>query len=304
MIGITLWGQSAGGGSVSSYAYSWPEDPKVAGLIADSGSAVRFISNQDTAQSNFTALAGMVGCGDLSPDEELACMRNVDARDLENTFSWYVNNATGPRLAFSPVVDEKVVFSNYTERTLNGQIADLPMITGYNTNEGASFVPYTEDGPGEEVLFNTTLSRIGCSVAQNVLIRNLANLTTYRYEYAGDFSNISPLPWFGAYHSSELPMLFGTHYEYRGNSTEYQWEVANAMQALWVSFAENPARGPVRISPGAASLEPQGNPNDGPLFEWPLFEQESDNLLIMADGDTMFKLGSASESDSFCTFTL
>lgn len=29
---------------------------------------------------------------------------------------------------------------------------------------------------------------------------------------------------------AELPMVFGTHWEYRGNSTEYEWSVATAMQ--------------------------------------------------------------------------
>ena len=30
--------------------------------------------------------------------------------------------------------------------------------------------------------------------------------------------------------TAELPLLFGTHYEYRGNSTEYEWQVALGMQ--------------------------------------------------------------------------
>lgn len=34
--------------------------------------------------------------------------------------------------------------------------------------------------------------------------RLLAGLTTYRYEYAGNFSNVSPLSWMGAYHSCQF----------------------------------------------------------------------------------------------------
>lgn len=33
--------------------------------------------------------------------------------------------------------------------------------------------------------------------------RLAAGRTTYRYEYDGNFSNISPLPWMGAYHSGK-----------------------------------------------------------------------------------------------------
>lgn len=31
---------------------------------------------------------------------------------------------------------------------------------------------------------------------------------------------------------AELPILFGTHYEYRGNSTDFEWEVAGLMQGM------------------------------------------------------------------------
>lgn len=29
-------------------------------------------------------------------------------------------------------------------------------------------------------------------------------------------------------------MIFGTHWEYRGNSTEYEWEVATVMQGQYI----------------------------------------------------------------------
>jgi hypothetical protein len=35
--------------------------------------------------------------------------------------------------------------------------------------------------------------------------------------------------------AAELPLLFGTHYEYRGNSTEYEWQVAEGMQSKFTS---------------------------------------------------------------------
>lgn len=74
--------------------------------------------------------------------------------------------------------------------------------------------------------------------------------STYRYYYTGNFSNISPLPWIGATHSgmlailtyrlklffvltrltAELPLLFGTHYLYRGNSTGFEWQTSYGME--------------------------------------------------------------------------
>lgn len=32
------------------------------------------------------------------------------------------------------------------------------------------------------------------------------------------------------YPIAELPIIFGTHPEYRGNSTEFEWDVASSMQ--------------------------------------------------------------------------
>lgn len=47
----------------------------------------------------------------------------------------------------------------------------------------------------------------------------------------------------GAYHQSEIPMLFGTHGNYRGPSTEFQVAVSEAMQDAWRAFADNPLNG-------------------------------------------------------------
>jgi hypothetical protein len=37
--------------------------------------------------------------------------------------------------------------------------------------------------------------------------------------------------------AAELPLLFGTHYEYRGNSTEYEWQVAEGMQSKLLALS-------------------------------------------------------------------
>lgn len=133
-------------------------------------------------------------------------------------------------------------------------------------------------------------------MAVEVKNRNLAGLTTYRYQYAGNFSNISPLPWFGAYHSSELPMVFGTHYEYRDASTQFQWDVSYAMQALWLSFAEDPSRGPARLALDGVAA----NPNNSSYFAWPTFQQGSSNMLLFAENHTVMQLVTSGRIDDYC----
>lgn len=47
----------------------------------------------------------------------------------------------------------------------------------------------------------------------------------------------------GAYHSSELPLLCGTHPNYRGPSTQLEYATSHAMQDAWVAFATDPVSG-------------------------------------------------------------
>lgn len=169
------------------------------------------------------------------------------------------------------------------------------MIIGSNTNEGAGFVSFTPDGPGAATLASET-KIISCPVGKEVKNRNLGDLPTYRYQYAGNFSNISPLPWFGAYHSSELPLLFGTHDEYRGRSTKFEWEVSYAMEALWLSFAEDPTRGPGRVAVGNAPA----NPNNKSYFEWPEFKQGGEDMLLIAKNNELMQLVSSDSIDDSC----
>lgn len=129
---IVLWGQSAGGTSVAMYPYAWTEDPIVAGLIADSGSAGS-INGADTAHTNFTSLAGMVGCGGLSSSAEVACVRNVPAQRLEDALSLYGESGKLPALRFTPTPDGVVVFSNYTERLLSGELAQTVSLNPVHT---------------------------------------------------------------------------------------------------------------------------------------------------------------------------
>lgn len=87
-------------------------------------------------------------------------------------------------------------------------------------------------------------------------MRQLTGLKTYAYQYSGNFSNVSPKPWLGAYHSSEIPMLMGTHPNYRGPSIALEYATSHAMQDAWVAFASNPGAG---AGPGWRAYEKLGD---------------------------------------------
>lgn len=84
----------------------------------------------------------------------------------------------------------------------------------------------------------------GFQITNDYLSERLENnRTTHRYFYTGNFTNISPRSWMGAYHESELPMLFGTHMNFRGNSTPFEYDLSHVMQDAYVAFVTDPVNG-------------------------------------------------------------
>ncbi|EOD49267.1 putative chlorogenic acid esterase precursor protein [Neofusicoccum parvum UCRNP2] len=271
---MVIWGQSAGAVAVDYYNFAQIEDPIVKGLIMDSGTAhLDQLTSWDLPHSNFSFVASGLGCGNqTSAAAELACMRDVPGWKIEKFVAEYEDSGESPSITFSPRVDNKWVFGNYTERARNGDVSDLvsgdicpiilvvdkktkrtfadaclppfqPAIIGFNKAEGLFLAPYSVDGPDPATAATLGYEYFWCPATKTTYERLDAGLTTHRYFYAGNFSNVSPRPWNGAYHSSELPLLFGTHGDFRGASTAFEVEVSHALQDAWVAFARDPKKG-------------------------------------------------------------
>lgn len=105
------------------YSLAWHKDPIVNGLIMSSGTAL-IEDGSGPRYSNFSYVASRVGCGNISiAEDELQCMKNVDATVLEDVLAEYHNSGATPGLAFGSSADEKTVFANYTDRVLQGKVA-------------------------------------------------------------------------------------------------------------------------------------------------------------------------------------
>lgn len=122
---MVIWGQSAGSLSVESFQYAYPEDPIVKGAVLDSGSVYMQTLDLESATGSFAFVAERFGCGGLGPEGEVECMRGVPADEIEDFLDEHLTAGAAPMLAFSPVKDERVIFSNYTQRTVDGAIADI-----------------------------------------------------------------------------------------------------------------------------------------------------------------------------------
>jgi hypothetical protein len=82
---------------------------------------------------------------------------------------------------------------------------------------------------------------------------------------AGNYSNISPEPWLGAYHWTDLLMIFGTYVKMVGDIPQAEIDTSAAMQDYFVAFLKEGAS--VTSSVGWPVFQYQGKSN-GSIIEF------------------------------------
>ena len=278
---ILLWGQSAGAISVDYHNFAFWDNPIAHASFSQSGTAIKALETDDYEHTNFTFVANQFGCNvHDDEDAQMRCMQDVPTDDILN----FINNYNGfEKLTFLPIADDKLVFSNYTDRALNGYISPNPAIFTDVANNNAALVPWPSAnpaaGPNETAVVQGTLSDWVCPTADTSALRTKAGLLTYRAQYAGNFSNETPYPWMGAYHCADLTMFFGT-YGYNAlqtNSTPTALErtTSEVMQDYLLAFMREPYTG----------LQEKG---------WAAFSNGSAVLRFGADGISVQNVSSTS----------
>jgi carboxylesterase type B len=118
-----LFGESAGGSSVDYYAYAWPDDPIVSGLIVQSGTAMMsdlFKPAEDGGKS-WHDLATKLGCG-ASGTSLLKCVQSKTIAQVQDAGPSPKGNGVAALVpAFAPTADEKTVFSDVYNRAKAGK---------------------------------------------------------------------------------------------------------------------------------------------------------------------------------------
>lgn len=185
---MTLFGQSAGGQSVDFYNYAYPDDPLVAGFIAQSGVANAGVGSggvYDPEGNNFTYIASAVGCGNITDkDAEFECMQKADASALIEVYNKYNSTLNGGKsLSFTTLADNQTRFSNYTDLQARGLFARIPTIYSSCNNEGASLVTYNEAGINQTAADRTTLSLATCPGATASAARVKYDVPVWRVRY-------------------------------------------------------------------------------------------------------------------------
>lgn len=181
--------------------------------------------------------------------------------------NWYVSFATSFKKCW------KVALLNSPKK---------PAIIGFDANEGIFLAPYVATGSNQTIADEISYSYFWCPATKTTYERLAANRTTHRFFYAGNFTNISPKPWMGAYHGSELPLLFGTH-NLNGNSTAFEDAVSQTMQDAYVAFASDPENGLTEAN-----------------VEWPAYEGMGGQVRAYAEDGVVTQMRPLTDIEDKC----
>lgn len=251
---ITLFGQSAGSTSISTYGYAYASDPIAHGLITQSGTADSFGNPAADSTASFQALATLLGCNSTSSTTEgisaaVTCIRAQSA-DAVLAAAAQVPATTSVLGTFAPTADNKTAFGEYTSLTESGAFAKVPRLHGSNTDEGGSFaLDFALLGLVLPPAYWDwhTLAFFGCPTAASAegLAQAAPDVSSWRYMYAGDYPNmrLTENPSLGAYHGAELNPLFGTSESLGGRDTPAEAAMGKYMRAAWAAFAKDPVAG-------------------------------------------------------------
>lgn len=128
------------------------------------------------------------------------------------------------------------------------------------------------------------LSSFTCPNAFEAKQRVKYNIPTWRYRYFGHWKNLQLYPGSGAYHGTELEMVFGNSGAVSGiPPSAKEVKTSRLMQHAWATFADNPDNGLTGLG-------------------WPEYDPESKTLIEIANhNQPSIRLVKPSVTDAECS---
>ncbi|VVE64673.1 Para-nitrobenzyl esterase [Pandoraea captiosa] len=308
---VTIFGESAGGHSVLAQMVS----PAAKGLfqraIVESGAYGLRQPSLKEANVWGRKIASDLGCGDGEDDSVASCLRKASTEAI-------LQHGTN-RLPIAQVyVDGTIIPSDFIDAFQAGRFLRVPVINGYNENEGAFFAGLAElqrkrpiaERDTREALVGSFGPRIGASLynianfppgATDVTqkyasffgrskficssILTSAILSRYVPVYAYDFADESAPPLldqasipYGAAHTSELQYLFSGFHGDSGHQTPL-----NARQRQLAD----------RMTSNWTTFARSGSPNASGADRWKRFDETNEETLrYTANGATAIRAAS------------
>ncbi|KAH8593958.1 putative neuroligin [Bisporella sp. PMI_857] len=132
---ITIWGESAGGGSVGymAQAYGGRDDGLFRAIIAQSPAEPSNVKNLTLPSQRYDNLTSLVGCN--STADRLACLRKAPFDALDKAIQ------TVSPTGFQPIIDGEFVQDFSSSLLPSCRFAKRPLLIGTNSDEGTLFVP-------------------------------------------------------------------------------------------------------------------------------------------------------------------
>lgn len=304
---VTVFGESAGGMSVCNLMVSPGAEGLFARGIVQSGPFDSQAAGMDAvlplaeAEETGRELSRKLGC-DEAPDE-LAALRDVPADRLVAATGQTMSLGPGG-LGFVPVVDGVVLPDDPAALFAAGELHDVDLLVGANADEANLFLmgmpgqstaqltefvreiyaPYDDEVlalfPDE--VYGSTRAALSKAVTVMGFVASARFAAASVAEAGGDaylyhFTRRSPFTLgLGAFHSVEIPYVFGNSMLMLDVSGGVDGELSQAMMRYWVSFAQDgDPDGPVPAEGGADAPE---RPS------WPVYDPSTD-LSLFLDSD-------------------
>ena len=260
---VTIFGESAGAGSVDRLITTLPGTKLFRAAIEESGQASINPFPTNSSLQAWPQLVELLNC--TGTPSELACVRSKPASLIQQ-----IENQEA--LTFNPVSDGVTQLADAQLARLAGNIARVPFLTGTNSQEGRVFTVGDNNItaflqaslPGQPQLqaliaaaypvggvYPTDYDAIAqiftelvfqCPAAIVTDTAAAYGIPTWRYYFNASFPNTQPFPGLGVFHSSEIPLVFGTYPT--AGATAQEIALSKFMQAAWAKFAKDPTAGP------------------------------------------------------------
>uniref|UniRef100_A0A3Q3KBY0 Carboxylic ester hydrolase n=1 Tax=Monopterus albus TaxID=43700 RepID=A0A3Q3KBY0_MONAL len=292
---VTIFGESAGGVSVSLLLLSPLSDGLFHHAIAESGTAAMDILFSKELLPLMQVVANASGCGLESTEMFTNCMRNLDSGSI-------VTIGKDDKSMFPLVIDGHFLTKPVDELFHKHELLTLPFMTGVNNDEGGwiltavsvnaalKFVCVTHFLKPKYTIFRELLieeylgigddrvkNREGITELLGDVLFNIPAIKTanshrdagapvylYEYQHPPKFLQVKRPSFVGTDHGDEIFTVLGfcfttTHVKLAG---EYEEQLSKMMMSYWGNFART------------------GSPNGDGLVHWPKYGAEEEYLAI------------------------